>query len=132
MRKQSGSWSDSRVFDEMKHTRTVRKVESTESETIPFIPDISDIEATESTGTSNMVTNKLVNLKDLGTEIIKRKTSSEINGIDISILSSRLISENLLIEEDISWTWESLLSEVSTILEGDVESSTPINRIEYL
>ncbi|XP_074602533.1 intraflagellar transport 43 [Brevipalpus obovatus] len=124
----------SRIFEEKSSTtRTLREVETIGSETIPFIPDISDIDTTENVETPNVVVNTLVNLKDLGTEITKGRAFSEINGTDISILSSRLISEDLLVEQDIPWTWESLLSEVSSILEGDnPESNTPINRIEYL
>lgn len=132
LRKQS--LASSRIFEEKSSSnRILREVESIGSETISFIPDISDIETTENIETPNVVVNTLVNLKDLGTEITKRRAFSEINGIDISILSSRLISEDLLLEEDIPWTWESLLSEVSSILEGDNrESNSPINRIEYL
>lgn len=61
--------------------------------------------------------NKLISLQELESDIIKHQAFSNLCSTDSTILSSRLIAQPLVKEDDAPWTWDSLISEVSSYIE---------------
>lgn len=100
-------------------------IESEENETIPFIPDIDELDDPNGKGSTdvpnNFLVNKLISLQELETDIINHQAFSNLCSTDSTILSSRLIAQPLVKEDDVPWTWDSLISEVSSYIEPNNE-----------
>lgn len=103
-------------------TKEVSKINQEEVDDIPFIPDLDDLDdihGVEEEDLPNMVVSSLVNMQELDMNVEKRNNLSEIEGIDISLLSSRLLSSKDVEEDDEPWTWESLLSQVTLLVSNE-------------
>ena len=51
--------------------------------------------------------------------MIKHQAFSNLCSTDSTILSTRLISQPMVKEDDIPWTWDSLISEVGSYIESN-------------
>uniref|UniRef100_T1K930 Intraflagellar transport protein 43 homolog n=2 Tax=Tetranychus urticae TaxID=32264 RepID=T1K930_TETUR len=118
---QTDDFRSSRIFSVKASVNRPRELESDENETIPFIPDIDELDDPISKGpqdfVDNFVVNKLISLQELEKDIIKHQAFSNLCGVDSSILSSRLVSQGQVKEDDVPWTWDSLISEVASYIE---------------
>lgn len=119
-----GKSGESRLFAATSNASVLAReieINHEEEEEIPFIPDLDDPDDVLESGEDlpNMVVSNLVNMQELDMDVDNRKTFFEIDGIDISLISSRLLTSELLQEDDEPWTWEGLLSQVSFLVDGE-------------
>lgn len=91
----------------------------------PYIPSIENIEQEEymqQTAEAPIIDyNRLGNIEELNKKIANKKTSStEVNAtINLSILSRFMLPENQIKENDIPWTWNSLISDIAYLFNAN-------------
>jgi hypothetical protein len=64
------------------------------------------------------VTRRIPTLSELESEAVAAIPSSDANGMDLSCLQSTLVPLELLKEEDVCWTFETLLAEATDEVNG--------------
>lgn len=89
-----------------------------------FIPSLEDLNLAEETShVPQVAVNKLASYQDLEHDRNKRSLRPTFDGIDITLLLGRILPERELIEKDEPWTWNELISNISSRLQIESEDS---------
>lgn len=93
-----------------------------------FIPSLEDLNLVEETSHAPQVAvNTLASYQDLEHDRARHLLGSAVNGIDISLLVGRILPERELIEKDEPWTWNELISNISSRLQAQSEEDSELN-----
>jgi hypothetical protein len=81
-----------------------------------MIPDLEDLEDEEGQAVKAPLveSNNLTSYQDLEKEVLKHTAFADFENIDMTPLFARLLPEEEVIEEDIPWTWDTLIASVSS------------------
>lgn len=80
---------------------------------------------TQQTEAPNVRTNRMQALQELDQEIGYSSTTSQLDGIDLSLLTSQLLPQDACVEPDVVWEFDQLFTEVSSLDEVDAEQDEP-------
>jgi intraflagellar transport protein 43 len=107
--------------------QTKNKLEKTENEVIPMIPDLEEIvdqEFKEQTAQApNVQINKLISFQDLDKNMLKHSAYTSFDGIDLTPLTLFCLPESKVKEDDVTWNWDNLMSDVTSKLMPDSDSN---------
>ncbi|KAJ6661256.1 hypothetical protein lerEdw1_015393 [Lerista edwardsae] len=109
-------------------------------EDIPVIPDLEEVQeedfAMQVAAPPSVQVNRVLTYRDLDNDLMKYAAFQTLDGeIDLKLLSKVLAPEQEVREDDVSWDWDHLYTEVASELlsEWDVgqsekEESVPLNK----
>ena len=115
------TWNNLESFDE--DTIGSSKVKTSQSlylddeeDDIPIIPDIEELRdqdfIQQTAEAPNIEINRLDNIEELDKKVRKTPFLSTSDNIDLSILANLCLPEDKVRENDITWTWDSLITDV--------------------
>lgn len=70
--------------------------------------------------------NRVETYKELNSELLNNSAFTQLEDIDLSVLTKCLQNETVLDEPDVVWTWEKLFTEVSAQIHADKPKSADV------
>lgn len=93
-----------------------------------FIPSLEELNLSQETSDAPQVSvNTLASYQDLERDRSRQAVIPSLPGIDLSLLVKRLLPERELVEKDEPWTWDGLISNISSRLQPQSEDSQELN-----
>jgi len=95
-----------------------------DDEEIPVIPDLDEVQeedmATQIAAPPSVQVNRVATYRELDTDFQRHAAFSTLDGdIDLKLLTNVLSSEAEVYEDDRSWEWDKLFTEVASELQGE-------------
>ena len=96
-----------------------------------FIPTLEDLTLSQENSDAPQVSvNTLASYQDLERDRSRQAVIPSLDGIDLSLLVKRLLPERELVEKDEPWTWDGLISNISSRLQPQSEDSQELNLLK--
>ena len=115
------TWNNLESFDEdaigSSKIRTAQSLYlDDEDEEIPVIPDIEELQdqdfIQQTAEAPNVEYNRIDNIEELDKKVLKTLFLSSADNIDLSILADYCLPKDKVRENDVTWTWDSLITDV--------------------
>lgn len=122
--------SDNERMDDSSRPRTMMSVRpvTAMSQAGDFIPSLEDLNLVhEASDAPQVAVNQIASYQDLERDRGKHSTSTFLEGNDLSLLLKRLLPEHELIEKDEPWTWDGLISDVSSRPQSQLDDDQELN-----
>ncbi|XP_054708368.1 intraflagellar transport protein 43 homolog, partial [Uloborus diversus] len=86
---------------------------------IPMIPTLDDLKDEELSAdvakAPNVTVSKIATFQELNSDLSKHAAFQSLDGVDLTLLTKRLLPEHVLKkEEDFIWTWDTLFADFSS------------------
>lgn len=65
--------------------------------------------------------NRVAAYKELDTDLLKNATFALLDDVNLTLLTEKMYTENLIKEPDEVWTWDQLFTQVSSELNSEAE-----------
>ena len=135
--KKESSWlrsdQDDDVDEVLSRPRTMMSVRPVTgmSQVGDFIPTLEDLTLSQETSDAPQVSvNTLASYQDLERDRTRQAVIPSLDGVDLSLLVKRLLPERELVEKDEPWTWDGLISNISSRLQPRSEDSQELNLLK--
>uniref|UniRef100_A0A8C3XC52 Intraflagellar transport 43 n=1 Tax=Cyanoderma ruficeps TaxID=181631 RepID=A0A8C3XC52_9PASS len=120
--RRQGGWADDPVLAPTNHRLRQQSLEaSDDGGDIPVIPDLEDVQeedlAMQVAAPPSVQVNRVLTYHDLDKDLMKYAAFQTLDGeVDLKLLTKVLAPEHELREDDVSWDWDHLFTEVSSEL----------------
>lgn len=108
-------------------TQTKNNQIDSDQDTIPIIPDLEEVRDEEFVqqvaSAPSVQMNKLASFNELNKDLMKHAAFSSLDGIDLTPLTQFCLPESQVKEDDVSWNWDYLISDVTSKLHLDSDSN---------
>ncbi len=94
---------------------------------MPLIPDIDEVRDQEliqqTAQAPTLQVNQLISFQELDKNALKHSAFASLDGIDLTQLTNFCLTESQVKEEDITWNWDNLMSDITSKLMKDNNSN---------
>ncbi len=94
---------------------------------MPLIPDIDEVRDQEliqqTAKAPTLQVNQLISFQELDKNALKNSVFTSLDGIDLTPLTNFCLTESQVKEEDITWNWDNLMSDITSKLMKDNNSN---------
>ncbi|CAG2164540.1 unnamed protein product [Oppiella nova] len=126
------TWADD-SSDEIQQIRNIQMsankqkiMDSSDNEVTPMIPDlqeVNDYEMTQTVAEPPTAHNKIISFKELDKNLLKESAFTSLDDIDLTPLTRFCLPEGQVREEDITWSWDHLMSDITSALTTDTDTN---------
>ncbi|XP_035214835.1 intraflagellar transport protein 43 homolog, partial [Stegodyphus dumicola] len=86
---------------------------------IPAIPDLDDAKdevfSADAAKAPSLAVSRIATYQELDSDLSKHSAFQSLDGIDLTLLTKRLLPENIVKKEDeVAWNWDTLFADVSS------------------
>lgn len=131
-RRKTGGWADSLAKSAKSKINLMTEYDEEnelgeKEKDIMTIPDLDDFQeedfAAQVAKAPNVAVNRVATYRELDSDLLKQSTFSTLDNIDLKLLTKYLAAESEIQEDDLPWTWDMLMAEVSTKLNTEADTS---------
>lgn len=105
---------------------------------IPVIPDLDDMKEEELSAdvakAPSHTVSRIATYQELDSDLSKHAAFQSLDGIDLTLLTKRLLPDHVVRKEDeTSWTWDTLFADISSHLNATMsQDSSSINTVDKI
>ncbi|KAF4017671.1 hypothetical protein G4228_009058 [Cervus hanglu yarkandensis] len=119
--RQQGGWTDDSMKVSNRRLREQSLDRSDDGGDIPIIPDLEEVQeedfVLQVAAPPSIQVNRVMTYRDLDSDLMKYSAFQTLDGeIDLKLLTKVLAPEHEVREDDVSWDWDHLYTEVSSEL----------------
>ncbi|CAG2101634.1 unnamed protein product [Medioppia subpectinata] len=126
------TWADD-TSDDIQQIRNIQMnankqklMDDSDNDVTPMIPDlqeVNDYEMTQTVAEPPTAHNQIISFKELDKNVLKQSAFTSLDGIDLTQLTHFCLPENQVREEDIGWSWDHLMSDITSKLTNDTDEN---------
>lgn len=135
------TWADE-TNEDIKQLRTIQSndylamksnnkkmMENNDDDVTPMIPDleeVKDYEMSQQVAEPPTAHNQIISFQELDKNLLKHSAFTSLDGTDLTVLTHFCLPESQVKEDDIPWTWDNLMSDITSKLMSDTDSISNI------